>query len=222
MRLEHLPLLHLHRELYALPRGMERFRRYLAALTGGGADLALPLAAMNPMGKEYLLRAAEAWTAAGAEDAARAALAEAEPRLRDAPGRLRVGLVLADDVAGGWTNRFTTDFAHRFESAPLLARDFAVALLWASEAASAQTARREVLLSVARAAFERRHGPAKTLRQCLAQEHAALRFAGSEPKPVPLSAPLDAADAPTLFACLYGDAAAQALGYTPLHVSAAL
>jgi hypothetical protein len=33
---------------------------------------------------------------------------------------------------------------------------------------------------------------------------------------------LDSTDAPVLFACLYGDAAAEALGYDPLNVSPAL
>ena len=117
MLLEHLPLLEIHRALYAQPRGPERFRSYLAALTGGGDDLALPLTALNPMGKQHLLAAAEEWLAAGAEDAAEKALAEAATRVADLPGRLRLGLVLADEVAGGWTNRFTADFAHRFESA---------------------------------------------------------------------------------------------------------
>jgi hypothetical protein len=252
MQLENLPLLGLQRELYSMPRGMERFRRYLAAMTGGGEDLLLPLTAVNPMGKEHMLPAVDSWIAAGAEEAAAGAVREAAARLVDAPGRLRIGLAIADDVAGGWTNRFTTDFAHRFESAALYRRDFAVGLLWASEAAAgrpralerrgggtvasrlrslrrqapsprlAEQARREVLLSLARAAYERRHGPARTLRERLAQEHDALRFAGLEPKPLPPPHFLDAADAPALFACLYGDEAARSLGYSALGVPAAL
>jgi hypothetical protein len=74
MQLEHLPLLHHHREIYSLPRGRERFRRYLATLTGGGNDLVLPLGAMNPMGKEHMLRAVDAWLSAGAEEEAAAGL----------------------------------------------------------------------------------------------------------------------------------------------------
>jgi hypothetical protein len=222
MQLEHLPLLHVHRELYSMPRGIDRFRRYLATITGGGEDLILPLASMNPMGKEHMLAAVEAWIAAGAEEAVAVAVREAAAGLADAPGRLRVGLVIADDIAGGWTNRYTTDFAHRFESAALYQRDFAVGLLWASEPAAAERARLEVLLSLARAAYERTHDRARTLRERLAQEHDALRFAGLAPKPLPPPHFLDAADAPTLFACLYGDEAARSLGYSALGVPAAL
>src|SRR5215468_3292423 len=116
-----------------MPRGMERFRAYLARMTGGTADIVLPIGAMNPMGKEHMLRAVEAWIACGAEESAARALRESAARFSGEAGRLRVALVLADDVAGGWTNRWTTDFAHQFESAPLYERDFAVGLLWASE-----------------------------------------------------------------------------------------
>jgi hypothetical protein len=59
-------------------------------------------------------------------------------------------------------------------------------------------------------------------RERLSQEHHALRFAGREPGPLPPAQFLDATDAPVLFACLYGDEAAQALGYHPLNVSPAL
>jgi hypothetical protein len=219
VELEHIPLLQVHRELYSMPRGMDRFRAYLARMTGGTGDLALPMVAMNPMGKEHMLRAAEAWISAGAEDAAAAALRSSRV---EGPGRLRIGLVIADDVAGGWTNRFTTDFAHRFESGTLWQRDLGVGLLWASEPPSAERARDEVLLTAARASYERTHGLVRTLRDRLAQEHHALRVAGLTPKPLPPARYLDATDAPTLFACLYGDAAAESLGYSPLGVPPAL
>jgi len=223
MDLRHLPLLEIHRELYGMPRGMERFRAYLQRLTGGTSDLSLPLVAMNPMGKAHMLAAAEAWIAAGVEEAAAQAVADAAARLDSARGVLRVGLVLGDDVKGGWTNRFTTDFAQRFESAAMLRRDFATALLWSSEPPSRETARREVLRAIARALWERAQGPARSLRQMLAQEDDSLRFAGAPTPDRSRYAPwLDATDAPTLFACLYGDDAAASLGYAPLGVEAAL
>ena len=209
MLLEFLPTLEVHRELYSMPRGMERFRAYIARMTGGSGDLALPIAAMNPMGKEHMISAVEAWIACGAEEAAVEAVREAAQRFSHRPDRLRVALVLADDVAGAWTNRWTTDFAHRFESAALYKRDFAVGLLWASEPPSAERVRAVVLQS-----YEREHGPARTLREKLEQE----RFASVPLGPPPPAEHLDATDAPTLFACLYGDEAAKSLGYSPLRL----
>ena len=213
MQLELLPTLEVHRELYAMPRGMERFRAYIAKMTGGTGEIALPISAMNPMGKDHTIAAVEAWIACGAEKAAAEAMQSAQARLAAVPGRLRVALVLADDVAGGWTNRWTTDFAHRFESAALYTRDFCVGLLWASETPSAGRAAEAVLQSIARAVYEREHGPARSLGEKLAQE----RFAGVDLGPVPAQY-LDATDAPTLFACLYGDYAATSLGYAPIGI----
>ena len=218
MQLIHLPLLKVQRELYAQPRGLPRFHEYLARMIGGDGDLRLPLTAMNPMGKDHLAKLLDGWLALGAEDLAQSAVASA---VSDAPGKLQVGLVLADDVAGGWTNRYTTDFSHRFESQALLKRDFAVALLWASEEPRKEVVAREVLLSIGRAVWQRTRGLGRTLRDLLEQEQFAFRFAGEESKPMQ-SQHLDAADAPTLFAALYGDAAAVSLGYSPLGVEAAL
>jgi hypothetical protein len=216
MELIHLPLLRVQRDLYAQPRSIARFREYLALLTGGADELRVPLVAMNPMAKEHVARALDAWLALDADGAAAATLSVAAGRVSGAPGRLQIAMVVADDVSGGWTNRYTTDFSNRFESKPLLDRDFAVALLWASEVPQVRTVEREVQLAVARAVWQRTRGVGRTLRQLLEQEHFALRFAGEEPKPLPAEH-LEAADAPTLFAVLYGDTAAASLGYPPLR-----
>jgi hypothetical protein len=221
MQLIHLPLLKVQRELYAQPRGLPRFHEYLAKMVGGDGDLRLPLTAMNPMGKDHLAKLLDEWLALGAEELARRAVASALVAVSDVPGKLQVALVLADDVAGGWTNRYTTDFSHRFESRGLLERDFAVALLWASEKPREEVVAREVLLSIGRAMWQRTRGLGRTLRDLLEQEQFASKLAGGELRPMP-SQHLDATDAPTLFAALYGDEAAVSLGYSPLGVEAAL
>ena len=48
-----------------------------------------------------------------------AALASVRERLKDDPGRFRVGVVVADDAHGGWTNRYASEFSYRFEEAAL-------------------------------------------------------------------------------------------------------
>ncbi len=86
MELELLPLLHVQRELYAMPRGMERFNAYLKRMTGSSADDIEfpPLVMMNPMGKEHCLAAVDHLIAIGAEEAAeertRVALARPGPK----------------------------------------------------------------------------------------------------------------------------------------------
>jgi hypothetical protein len=205
--MELLPLLQIQRELLALPRGTERFRAYLAKMLAGG-DVVLPLTAMNPMAREHVARFLD--ELGDAEKIARAALAKLPFELE-----LRVGLVVADE-RGGWTNRWTTDFSHRFEQQSLLARGFCVVLLWAGERPEV---RREVIAAVARAHWQRSHPPPKSLREMVAQENFARTLTGEAQIEPPRE---DARDAPTLFALLYGDEAAEALGYAKLGASGLL
>jgi hypothetical protein len=229
MTIEFLPLLQIMREVYALPRGMERFQQYLQTATGGTDDLALPILSFNPMAKARVVEQVEALLAMGAEDAAVGAAREAEARLRDVPGALKTGLELADDLGGGWTNRYLTDAGHRFPERIDRKRAFATALLWVSETPSLEQVRQEVLGAVYRILYRRRLGPAKTLREMLRQEAWVARFAGL---PVPDAAEdvaahreriapyLDTGAYPEAFACIYGDEAAVSVGYAPLGLPA--
>src|SRR3954471_21253896 len=99
MTLTFVPLLQIQRDLYDLPRNMERFNAYLATMkdpvTG---DLKLPLVAMNPMGKEHVPALLDEWIARGADDISARAVGEAAARLQSIPGEFQVGLVIADDA----------------------------------------------------------------------------------------------------------------------------
>ena len=232
MDLEFVPLLGLQRELYALPRGMARFRSYLRAMVDARTgDLELPLVAMNPMGKDHVPALLDRLLALGADEigAAAVAAAVARPDTRAVPGRFRVALVVADDARGGWTNRYQSEFDQRFGGGALYKRGWITGILWTSDEPSAEEAAREVATAVHRVAHIRRHGPAKTLGAMLAQEGAAIEAAGcAEPSlevddlayTREMMAPyLAATDRPTEIACLYGDEAARELGYPPLGFS---
>jgi hypothetical protein len=96
VRLRLLPLLKTQRELYAMPRGMERFRAYLQTMTGGGDDVHLPLMAMNPMGKPHCAALLDGLLALDGEAVAGSALDEAAPRLHAVDGDF--------DVARWWSS----------------------------------------------------------------------------------------------------------------------
>jgi hypothetical protein len=228
MELELLPLLHVQRDLYAMPRDMARFHEYLKTMKGVSEDdieLA-PLVLMNPMGKEHCLAAVERLIAIGAEDAAAQALAEAEPKLNDAPGAFKISLVLADDRMGGWTSRIFSEYGLRLvRKDALQKRPFIVVPCWTSDVDvwTASDVRRAVLAQVYRVAHVMQHGDAVTLRQVMRQEAEALAFAGATTVALPadelayarevIAPHLDAADQPTVFACLFGDEAASEAGY---------
>jgi hypothetical protein len=234
MNLELLPLLHVQRDLYSLPRDMNRFQTYLKIMKGASEDdieLA-PLVLMNPMGHEHCLASVEHLITIGAEDAAAQALVEARPRVADAPGAFKVSLVLADDRMGGWTNRTFAGYGLRFGQKDikdqLQKRPFITVPCWTSEVAAwtAGDVRRATLAQVYRIAHIMRHGTPKTLRQMMSQEGEALTLAGAATITLPddelaysreVIAPyLDATDQPTLFACLFGDEAASEAGYPQL------
>jgi hypothetical protein len=230
MELEFVPLLQVQRDLYGLPRGMERFRAYLRTMVDPNTgDLELPLVAMNPMGKEHVPALLDRLLELQADDVGDAAVASVREQLRDEPGRFRVGLVVADDARGGWTNRYTTEFSHRFEGVALYKRGWVVGLLWSSETPAQTTIREEILTAIHRAAHIQRHGAAKSLSSMLAQEGVAMAMAGCvEPRLDPddltytrqvLEPLLDATDRATVMACLFGDDVANTLGYRPQGLS---
>ena len=232
MELEFVPLLRIQRELYDRPRGMERFRSYLRTMVDARTgDLELPLVAMNPMGKDHVPALLDRLLAVGADGAAAAAtaVAAAHPGTQRVRGRFRVALVVADDAHGGWTNRYQSEFDHRFGGEALYKRGWITAILWTSEEPSAEAAGREVAIAVHRLAHVRRHGSATILQAMLAQEGAAMAAAGCREPALDdddlvytremMAQYLACSDRPTAVACLYGDEAARELGYRPLGFS---
>ena len=230
MKLEFVPLLKVQRELYGMPRGMERFRAYLATMIDPETrDLKLPLSGMNPMGKDHIPLLLDQYLAMDADRIASRAVADAESRLTDVQGEFKVALVLSDDAMGGWTNRYTSEFGRRFGTKAYHRRGWLEVGLWTSEAPAAETVREQVLTTIYRAAHIEQHGFAHTLREMLAQEGFAMAQAGcTEPaldgddlaytreviRPY-----LDTKDYPTIIACLFGDEAARSLGYAPVGLS---
>src|SRR5678816_604084 len=102
MKLSLLPLLQIQRDLYALPRGFERFREYIKTMTDPETgDLALPLVAMNPMGKDHVPALIDQYLALGAEQIAAEATAKAVAVQTGKSIEYKVALVVSDDLKGG-------------------------------------------------------------------------------------------------------------------------
>lgn len=233
MNLELLPLLQIQRDLHAIPRGMERFRAYIATMTGGTDDIVLPITAMNPMGKEHVAALLDQLLAADAETVAAGAVAEAAQRLADIPGDRQVALVVIDDAQGGWTNRYFSELAPPLDGDRPQARRralrWALVPIWTSETWPASAIRAAALAAIYRSAFVEQAGSPKTLREHMALEGLANLFAGADAAPLDLEdldytaeviRPYrDTRDYPTIFACLFGDSAARSVGYPPLGLS---
>lgn len=228
MDLSLLRTLQLQRSFYDMPRDMQRFRAYLAEMTGGSDDIALPIGAMNPMGKDKAKAAYEALLAIQAEDVAEAALATARPRLAAVPGTLKVALVVLDDAQGWWSQPDQTEEAGYLNNG-LAKRGFSAPHFLSSRAPyTADQVRQAVLADVfQQAAFHQRGAP-RTLADLLAMTGFRDAFAGRTPRLDPpglaearrtiaahLSAPVNSAAA---FALMFGDESARTLGLEALGV----
>jgi hypothetical protein len=226
VKLEFVPLLQVQRDLYRLPRGMERFRAYLQTMVDPETkDIQLPLSPMNPMGKDHVPALLDEYLAFDGDGVAARAVVEAESRLSNVEGAFKVALVIADDAMGGWTNRYSSEFVARFGSKPILKRGWITGILWTSEKPSAQAAREEALTAVYRADHIQQHGFAVTLREMMAQEGYAMAMAGCSKPSLDkdeleytrevIAPNLDSKDYPIVITSLFGDAAAASLGYAP-------
>lgn len=229
MTLHHVHLLQIQRDLHDIPRGMERFNAYLRTMSNDAGDDVRypPLVFLNPMGREHVAARLDEWIALGGETIAADALQEAASRLPSFPHDFQHGLGIADDVMGGWTNRYSSDASMRFERSALKRRWMA-SLLWVSETPSAEHMRQLVFQTVYRSWYLLEHGQPNTLRQIMAQEGGAAHFAGYLPhldsddiaySREVLQPHLDSSDYPICFVGMYGDAAANVLGYPPMGLS---
>jgi hypothetical protein len=238
MELELVPLLKIQRELLDIPRGYGRFQTYLRTVFPKRSEdeYLIPMIAMNPMSREHVSALLDDFLAIGAEGIAARAIAEVSPRLAEIPGRLKVGLVISDDLKGGWTNRYAVEFNLRFGEGRIRehARErrwgnWITAVLWSSEPASVDAVRDAVLTAAHRRAYGHVHAPARTLRERLAQEGRVLAAARCKGPTLDdddlaytrevLAPLLDETNERVSMECLFGDPAARTLGFTPRGLS---
>lgn len=243
MRLDYVPLLQVQRDLHDLPRDPGRFQQYLRTIfQDDDIGMRLPLLAMNPMGQEHVTALLDGLLALDADAVAARAAADAAAELTYVPGDFKAALVIADDLLGGWTNRYANEFEYRFGGGrgrsqsstkpelPRWLRHFWLfGVLWSSEPASEKAAREAILTAVYRAAYIHRHGHARTLRAMLAQEGHVMARAGCTAPVLDaddiaytrevLAPYLDEEDKRTCMDRLFGDQAGHTLGFTPRGLS---
>ncbi|MBE9065425.1 hypothetical protein IQ260_02025 [Leptolyngbya cf. ectocarpi LEGE 11479] len=231
MKIEFVPLIQLQRELYNIPQGQERFRVYLETMLNADAsdvDL-LPMVVMNPMGQSHVPTMLDTLLAMNADGIAKDAIAKTLNQWDDIASAFKLGLVIADDRMGAWTNRYTSEFSIRFEMQNHLKRGWLSVLLWTSEEPSVQKVQEETLITVYRAAYIQQHGLAHTLQEMLNQEGYAMAMAGCQHPTLEkddmaythkiISPYLLTQDYATIMTCLFGDQVAHALGYKPQGLS---
>ena len=215
------PILADMKELYLQPISADRFRQYLSKLQGDTkGDLSLPISGFNPMGQ--VLEKIEELEHLGAEAIMAEAIGEINSLLDQSSGaRITMVLNLADDLKGGWTNFYTTDFDSKFKLQALVRRNFCAPYFWTSESYSEHLVRARTREYAFRTIYWQNNSKPITLEDHVEQEIFVSANAAARRVPQATfdeiaayyEANKQSKEYNLIFNFFYGDAASESLGY---------
>ncbi|MGE3758619.1 MAG: hypothetical protein AB7H97_12725 [Pseudobdellovibrionaceae bacterium] len=222
MSLQLVEILKIQKELLSLPRSKERFDVYLKTMTGGTDDLMIPIGSFNPMSKEHVSSVIDQLTELRAEAILASVLRDFNSKELGFKEDFKVALVVVDDVKGGWTCRESIELERLTKISEELKRKWITVLWWCGDSCTPELIRREMVSQTFKSLQILQKGPIKTLKNWVELEAQAMRAARVElesknyewlPK---FKSLLSLSDVPTLISAIFGDAAAEKLGYEKL------
>lgn len=167
------PVIDLMLELYEKPISPDRFKAYIAKLQGNTkGDLVLPISGFNPMAKEHVIAKLKELKSLKTESLISNTLTELNKELSEisTDKTFSVLLNVADDLKGGWTNHYTTDFDSKFKLNALVERNFCTPYFWTSEAYTEELIIQRTKEYAYRTVFWLQNGKIKTLKDYVEQE----------------------------------------------------
>nr|WP_299339734.1 hypothetical protein [Allomuricauda sp.] len=172
MKFQLKPILSEIKDLYSKPISPERFNQYISKLQGDTkGDLALPIGGFNPMAKEHILTKISELESFDAERIMEETIKEFNKELSNSPSKeIMVVLNIADDLKGGWTNFYATDFDSKFKLNALVKRNFCTPYFWTSETYSEEIIRVRTMEYLARTLYRFNNPQPKTIEEHLKQE----------------------------------------------------
>ena len=182
MQFELLPVIDIMIDLYEKPRTAERFQEYLKVIQGGTkGEMIIPIGGFNPMAKEQAIQKLTELKSLHAEQLMQETLSNLNKKLTNHSKDkiFKVALNLSDDLKGGWTNRFTTDYDSKFKINALLNRNFCIPLFWTSEPFSTGLIKTRMLQYVYRTIYRLTNPNPKILKQHVEQEKFVSKNAGT-------------------------------------------
>jgi len=214
------PILDTMIAFYELPRTPERFNRYLELLRGNTKDdLVLPVGGFNPMAKEHIMEKLQELKTLQIEKIMTEITIQLNSHYHP-KAAIEVVFNLADDLHGGWTNRFSTDYSSKFKLNALVQRNFCTPFFWTSEIPSERLIRERTREYLLRTLFWKTHSKPQTLNDFFNQEQFVMLHASKK-----LNHPdMDQVDSflktygesdeeTVIFNFFYGDEASESLGY---------
>lgn len=230
MTFELLPVIEIMLELYDKPRGTERFHEYINLLQGNTkGDLVMPLTAFNPMGKDHVAKQLLALKGLHAEQTVQHTIAELNKALAriHANAVIKIAINLSDDVAGGWTNRYTSDYQNKFRIQALVKRNFCTPVFWTSEEYSEALIAGRTKEQAYRTLWVLENGKPATLEAHVMQEAFVARHCGSNKRHLKDEVLISfynqhkhTTDYSLIFCFMYGNEAAASLGYPTFGITA--
>ncbi|MEL7222550.1 MAG: hypothetical protein AAGJ93_14605, partial [Bacteroidota bacterium] len=183
------------------------------------------IASYNPMAKPHLLEKITHLKELQAEKLVSETLQQLNSALKLSSSEriIKVAINIADDLEGGWTNRYSTDFDNKFKINGLISRNFCTPILWSSENYTKELIIERTRTYAYRSLFWLNRGSRLiSLEDHLAQEvfvaqkrNASLSFAPQDILGLKLFYEQHSKTElySIIFNFFYGDEAAQALGY---------
>lgn len=189
MKISVNPILSEIKELYSQPRSKDRFSKYLAKLQGNTQnDMALPISGFNPMAKDHILSKVEELLSIQAEEIISEVVQSKNKDLAQfEKENFVLVLNLADDVKGGWTNRYSADFDSKFKLSGIASRRFIVPYFWASETYDRDLIIRRTNEYIYRTIYWISHPRPITLRDHYLQELFVNKHVGAADSSIDLS-----------------------------------
>ena len=177
-----LPTLDIMIDFYKKPRNGARFQEYLKMLKGETKeDLSFPIGGFNPMAKEHVLDKLEDFKRIQAEQIIKETLNHLNVAkfAKSASRDFKVAINVSDDLKGGWTNRFTSDYDSKFRFSGLFNRNFCVPVFWSSESATPEVIKDRTLDYVFRTIYWIEHPKPNNLKEHVHQEIFAANHASN-------------------------------------------
>lgn len=234
MRIDYVPALPELKRLYEMPRDSKRFFAYLRTMIDEDGDEIgyAPLVLANPMARDHVRELVDRYMEMDADSIALETIVSVLPELSHFDERFDATLVIVDDANGGWTNRFATEIYLRQIPDPRTltskrrSRFWITGVLWSSEPASEANVRIAMKSAAIRLHYVFENGPARTVSQLIRQEKAVMYRSGKSLAPLNrdenswtrqvLEDRADEHDLANLVTCLFGDVAAESMGFERL------
>mgnify|MGYP000930834623 CR=1 FL=1 len=180
------------------------------------------------MAKEHILEKLAELKEPNTEQIIRDTLIELNRELSEKKPQLifKVAFNLLDDLKGGWTNRFTSDYDSKFKINALVKRNFCIPIFWTSESYNTKKIIERTLEYCNRTISWLSHPSPKTLEEHILQEVTIAKKVNPQTinefdiKPLNAfyQANKDSRDYVTIFNFLYGDTATESLGNNTLGI----